>query len=235
MNKLTSIFLLVSLQAFSQDKVIDGIYDKQYVDTYTIVRFNKDKTFEYRWESHMQTINLNGKYRIKGDTIILNSNEPWKKFDSSTVEFKNEKWLFTGKGTIHQNDTIKPDMIYIGTELKRNKTKEKILTKGLKSDLHVYVDSLIKNILSYKPTLDSVILSDLNPNNNPNIIIRDYTDPNPRPLIILDNKVVDIEYLNNYKLTSKTNVEALKDEKALAIWRTRARNGIIVIWTKNGR
>ena len=84
-----------------------------------------------------------------------------------------------------------------------------------KSDLSIKVDSIIRDQIGYIP--DSTISS-----------------PNQKPLIWLDGKAVALDKLNQYSLNAIVRIQVYlkEDEKAIALWGSRAVNGVVVLETR---
>ncbi|MGV3540435.1 MAG: hypothetical protein ACO1OQ_11530, partial [Rufibacter sp.] len=64
------------------------------------------------------------------------------------------------------------------------------------------------------------------------IVIRDYQDPNPEPLIIIDRFVVEKAKLDNFRLDEIKSIKTLADTTAVQLYGARGRNGVILIESK---
>lgn len=97
------------------------------------------------------------------------------------------------------------------------------------SDLKIMIDDIIFNHLKYKPTNDSFSVSK-------RIIINDYIDPNPYPLIALNGVPIhpdSIYYtLNKISMKDVYFVKILLKKNATVMYGSKGINGIILISTE---
>ena len=105
------------------------------------------------------------------------------------------------------------------------------LTAQSHSDLYLYVDSIIKHQLKFKPTLavkyDSLIRRQyVSPTE---IVIRDQSTIPRFPLIIINQHSVEIDRLNRASLKDVKNINVLKDSLANILYGSAGIYGVIVI------
>ena len=97
------------------------------------------------------------------------------------------------------------------------------------SDLKIMIDDIIFNHLKYKPPTDSFSASK-------RIIISDYIDPNPYPLIVLNGVPIhpDSIYntLNKILMKDVYFVTILLKKNATAMYGSKGTNGVILISTE---
>ena len=97
------------------------------------------------------------------------------------------------------------------------------------SDLKIMIDDIIFNHLKYKPTNDSFSVSK-------RIIINDYIDPNPYPLIALNGVPIhpdSIYYtLNKISMKDVYFVKILLKKNATVMYGSKGINGVVLISTE---
>ncbi len=117
------LFIIFSINCYAQKwqgKII-GLFEKEYGGTYTLVKLRKDMSFTYKWNPDLMNYELNGVYKIIGDTLLLNSKEDYITPEGNNISMINEKWIILNKNKIFQGDTLNLNMIYGGYYLKRNR------------------------------------------------------------------------------------------------------------------
>ncbi|KAF5048385.1 hypothetical protein DSECCO2_450640 [anaerobic digester metagenome] len=118
---LTIILILFGLNGISQDwstKLI-GTFEKNYVGTYTKVIFKSDTTFDFYKSWDIISYQLHGKYEIKNDTLILNSENDFITADDKLFFLKNEKWIIVNENKIRTGTDFNPMTVYVGGFLER--------------------------------------------------------------------------------------------------------------------
>lgn len=106
-----------------------------------------------------------------------------------------------------------------------------------KSDLRIKIDSIIKFDIGYiiDSTTDKMPKYEWDTTKFRGLPPAFSTfPPNPMTIIVLNGDVVNINELNKYKLSQIEILEIFKknDNKAMAIYGTRAKNGLILIQSK---
>ena len=105
--------------------------------------------------------------------------------------------------------------------------------------LYKYVDSLIFKVLKYKPEIaqngnSGVTIADSNP--NVKIIVRDFIDKNPEPLIVVNGYPIENrDILKKLLLAETSAIKYLTKEQSLSIYGSRAINGVILLNTSEKR
>ncbi len=172
--------LTFTVSSYSQDCKICGIYDEQVFYRYAILELkeNNDYTFHIMtWFDHVKT---KGRYKIENDSIIF------EQLQGDSIELKQKRYSINKKEI---------DLEYWHLS-KTNKYKEFNSIPFEKSDLHLFVNSLIidslgftNNIKSYKGLLY--------------LIVREPTYPQ-KPLIILNDKPIkymfELDFYNESQL-----------------------------------
>jgi len=118
---LTIILILLGLNGISQDwsnKLI-GTFEKKHVGTYTKVIFKSDTTFNFYKSWDIMSYQLHGKYEIKDDTLILNSENDFITADDQHFFLNNEKWIVVNENKIRTGTDFNPKAVYVGGFLER--------------------------------------------------------------------------------------------------------------------
>lgn len=114
--------ILFALNGNSQNwnnKLI-GIFQKNYVDTYTKVSFKLDSTFDFYKSWDIMNYRLSGRYKIINDTLILNSSDS-ALIGNNHIFLKDEKWIIINENKIYTGTDYNPKIIYTGGFLERIK------------------------------------------------------------------------------------------------------------------
>ena len=100
------------------------------------------------------------------------------------------------------------------------------------SDLYLYVDSLIKNDLKFKPDAITHFDTVIKKTNTSSIhVIRDKASlPSPfSPLIIVNRHVIEMDKLNKATLRDTKNINVIKEPVATALYGSMGKYGVIYI------
>ena len=98
---------------------LTGTFEKKYVGTYTKVIFNSDSTFDFYKSWDIGNYQLQGKFEIDSDTLILNSEKDFITVDNEHIYLRNEKWIIINKNKIYTGYDYNPKTIYAGGFLER--------------------------------------------------------------------------------------------------------------------
>lgn len=117
----TLVFILIGPYGFSQDlgSRLIGTFEKKYVGTYTRVVIKADTTFDYYKSCDIMSYQLNGRYEIKGDTLILNSENDFITAYNEHFSMENEKWIIINDNIIYTGSDYNPKIVYVGGFLER--------------------------------------------------------------------------------------------------------------------
>lgn len=104
--------------------------------------------------------------------------------------------------------------------------------------LYNYVDSLVFDVLNYKPTpVDSTAYNELIKSGAATILqikIRDSREVNPKPLLVINDYLIDnYEFLKQFLFVEAISFEYLTKVKAPMLYGASAINGVIVIQLSN--
>ena len=201
------------------DKRVIGIFSQKIFYRFTIVEFKSDLTFDYHIMSERAHRQTSGKYKISGDTIILNSFTKNSDFD-----FQNEKWIILSHRQIVISNNLN-DKKENWSILKRDSHFDSIPKQ--KSDLSMKIDSIKINGLSW-------VKDSINYDAELKIIIHEPLSPK-EPLVVIDGLPIQYEFLlDYYTLADIDSLTFIADEKLInsGIHGGQAENGMIVITTK---
>lgn len=100
---------------------IIGTFEKKYAATYTTIKFNPDSIFNYQKSWDIDNYQINGKYQIIGDTIVLNSTSEVKSTMGYTISIINKKLLIINNDELFDGSSYDPKVIYVGAYFNRKK------------------------------------------------------------------------------------------------------------------
>jgi hypothetical protein len=91
---LTIILFLASFCAIAQENIksIIGVFDNHYGNSYFIIKFNIDSTFNYKAQYDLGSCIFIGKYVLHGDTIILELDQNISSM-TENCSFSKQRWL----------------------------------------------------------------------------------------------------------------------------------------------
>jgi len=216
------LILFLALHSNSKSQVLDdnraiGIFTQQLSYRFTIIEFKSNLTFNYHIMSERTNRQTSGKYKMNGDTIILNSYSTNTDFD-----FKNKKWIMLSRRQIvlSNNKDDKKELCY---KLKKSKHFDSIPEH--RSSLSLKVDSMKINELSWRKDTTNYDLE-------LKLIIHE-PESSKEPLIVIDSKPIKYDFfLNFYDLKDIESIKAIKGDKYLNLYGSRATSGVILIETK---
>jgi hypothetical protein len=236
---LTLGFLILTNLSFSQikKKDLNGIWktDSELFSKTDTIKFyrNIKSCYQTRWtieKSKFNTSELN--VCIEPPQISRNVRKE---------KIKLKKRYFGQKIEYYQNGHLTDKFRII--ELKKEDEQELILMRFdnlSEQKLYKYIDSLIFKVLEYNPELE--ISENINkvfvPDGNPNVKIkvRDGTNGNPEPLIVVNGYPLENrELLKELLLVETYGINYLTTEKSMSIYGWRAINGVIILQTSEKR
>jgi len=218
---LSLLFTTVLLDANAQNRnnKIIGVFSQKYFYRFTIVEFRSDFTFDYHIMSERAHRQTSGKYKIVGDTIILNSFKQESLFD-----FNNVKWLIVSRNEILVSDK-KNDKKELWSVLKKDKEIKYIPTQ--KSDFAIKIDSIRVNKLFWERDTN-------NYESELRVIIREPLPPK-NPAVLLNGKFINYDFQLNYYTLQDIDTIIVKSKEEM--WNfgfdgEGVRNGLIIVNTK---
>lgn len=152
MKTVLSIFLLIISISFTvQSKLYEGIYEYKTDTFYESIELNTDYKFKYNYRLHSINYGLEGNYRVKGNSLILDSSPQKDKIivrESKKGNKNNVRFCITDKlGTPFnytlyvidkENDTITLKNQWESSKLKNRTIKSFYIvdSKGLETPLY---------------------------------------------------------------------------------------------------
>lgn len=209
----------IEIKSIDTDKSISGIYTQQMFYRFIIVEFKSDMSFNYHIMSERAHRQTSGKYRINGETIILNSYQADSDFD-----FINKKWNLLNKKRIITSDNLK-DKKEIWSILEETKHFDSIPIQ--RSDLALKIDSIKINELSW--TKDTT-----NYDSELKVIIHESLAPK-EPIVIIDGIPNKYDFLlNYYTMEDIESIEVLTKEDLIVpgVYGNPNEYGMILIKTR---
>ena len=106
--------------------------------------------------------------------------------------------------------------------------------------LYNYIDSLVYQVLKYKPEeIDSTAINLLTEGAaaiTAKITLRDGSNSNPKPLLVVNGHVVEhYEFLKLFLFVEATTIQYLTKEQATMLYGTGSVNGVIMIQLSNSK
>lgn len=152
MKKIIYIFALILCTSFTvQSNLYEGIYEYKSDEFYERIELDKDFRFKYNFRFHSISFSLEGNYRVKGDSLILDSNPQRDKLivierkrgNINNVKFcvkdkSGESFNYTLYAIDKDNDTIALSNQWSTSKLKDKKIDSFYIvdSKGLRTPLY---------------------------------------------------------------------------------------------------
>lgn len=152
MRRIIYIFVLTLCTSFTiQSNLYEGIYEYKSDKFYERIELDKDFRFKYDFRLHSINYSLEGNYRVKGDSLILDSNpqrdkvivKERKKGKKNNIRFcvkdkLGESFNYTLYVINKLNDTIALSNQWSNSKLKDKKIESFYIvdSKGLRTPLY---------------------------------------------------------------------------------------------------